>query len=97
MAIRPKSFFPVGFPPTANLATAPSGAPWHAWPVVAASGGSIGHTGMIHAAKVLAAAMVDLYTDPQARQAIVEEFQQDTSGLTYRGYLAPGPPPVPTD
>ena len=39
--------------PTLHLSvtTAPIGAPWHAWPVVATGGMSIGHKGMLYAAK----------------------------------------------
>ena len=47
-----------------TVATSPMAAPWHAWPVVATAGMSIGHKGMIQAAKTLAATMVDLYEQP---------------------------------
>ncbi|HSD65347.1 MAG TPA: amidohydrolase, partial [Vicinamibacteria bacterium] len=47
-----------------SVATAPRGVPWHAWPVVAAGGTSIGHEGMVRAAKTLALTMVDLFDDP---------------------------------
>ena len=52
--------------PTLHLSvtTAALDAPWHAWPVVATGGMSIGHKGMVYAAKTLAATMVDLYDDP---------------------------------
>ena len=48
-----------------SVATAPHDAPWHAWPVVASGGMSIGHKGMLRRAKTLAATMVDLYDEPQ--------------------------------
>ena len=48
-----------------NVTTAPADAPWHAWPVVATGGTSIGHKGMLHAARALATTMVDLYRDPE--------------------------------
>ena len=76
-------------------ATAPSGVPWHAWPVVASSGMSIGHKGMLHASRAIAATVVDLYERPELVDAIQKEFAEKTAGKTYRGYLAPGPPPVP--
>lgn len=85
--------------PTLHLSvtTAPADAPWHAWPVVASGGMSIGHTGMIYAAKVLAATMVDLFENAEARAAIRAEFEESIHGKTYRGYLPDGPPPVPED
>ena len=83
--------------PTLNLsvATAPEGAPWHAWPVVATGGMSIGHKGMIYAAKALAATMVDLFLDPGKLEAVQSEFDEKTAGVEYHGYLPDGPPPVP--
>jgi len=42
-----------------SVATSPLGAPWHAWPVVASGGMSIGHKGLLRAAKVMAATMAD--------------------------------------
>ena len=85
--------------PTLHLSvtTAPRGAPWHAWPVVAAGGMSIGHKGMIYAAKVLAATMVDLYEDPQRLSAIKQEFKDKTKGFEFEVYIPDGPPPVPKD
>src|SRR5882672_7675623 len=83
--------------PTLHLSvtTAPENAPWHAWPVVACGGMSIGHKGLAYAAKALAATMVDLYTDPVARAAIKKEFADKTRGQTYKGYIPDGPPPLP--
>ncbi len=85
--------------PTLNLsvATAPYDSPWHAWPVVATGGMSIGHKGMVYAAKSLAATMIDLFTDPDTRRAIRKEFNEDRKGQEYEGYLSDGPPPIPED
>ena len=77
--------------------TAPVNAPWHAWPVVAAGGMSIGHKGMMHAAKALAATMVDLFQDGDARTAIRAEWDEKTKDFVYRPYIPEGPPPVPTE
>ena len=51
--------------PVVSLAatTAPKGVPWHSWSVVASSGMSIGHKGMLHAAKALGMTMVDIFKD----------------------------------
>ncbi|HKQ97860.1 MAG TPA: amidohydrolase [Candidatus Polarisedimenticolia bacterium] len=80
----------------ATIATAPEGAPWHAWPVVACAGMTIGEKGMLQAARLLAITMVDLYESPGLRRAIRSEFENQTRDVTYRGYIpAEGPPPLP--
>ncbi|HZM87020.1 MAG TPA: amidohydrolase [Blastocatellia bacterium] len=83
--------------PTLHLSvtTAPENAPWHAWPVVACGGMSIGHKGMVYAAKALAATMVDLFEDEKAREAIQAEFKEKTRGEVYKPYIPEGPPPIP--
>ena len=83
--------------PTINLsvATAAVGAPWHGWPVVACGGMSIGHRGMIHAAKALAATMVDLYKTPAHVTAITNEFKEDTETSPYKPYIPAGAPELP--
>ncbi|MCI0338035.1 MAG: amidohydrolase [Acidobacteria bacterium] len=78
-----------------QVTTAPEGAPWHAWPVVAAGGMSIGHKGLIHAAKTLAATMVDLFEDAKLRETIRIEFKEKTKGHVYKPYIPNGPPPLP--
>lgn len=83
--------------PTLHLSvvTAPIGAPWHAWPVVACGGMSIGHKGMVYAAKTLAATMVDLFEDAKVREAIRAEFKEKTQGHVFKPYIPDGLPPVP--
>jgi aminobenzoyl-glutamate utilization protein B len=85
--------------PTLHLSvtTAAAGAPWHAWPVVAAGGMSIGHKGMVYAAKTLAATMVDLFADPEKLAEVRREFEEKTRGVEYVSYLPEGPPPIPED
>jgi aminobenzoyl-glutamate utilization protein B len=85
--------------PTLHLSvtTAAAGAPWHAWPVVATGGMSIGHKGMVYAAKTLAATMVDLFADPAKLAEVRSEFEDKTSGVEYVSYLPDGPPPLPVD
>jgi aminobenzoyl-glutamate utilization protein B len=77
------------------VTTAPKNAPWHAWPVVACSGMSIGHKGMLYAAKTLAATAVDLLEAPETLTAIQTEFKEKTKGVVYKPYVPDGPPPVP--
>jgi aminobenzoyl-glutamate utilization protein B len=85
--------------PTIHLSvtTAAAGAPWHAWPVVATGGMSIGHKGMVYAAKAIAATMVDLYEDADRLAAVRKEFEEKTEGVEYVPFIPEGPPPVPTD
>ena len=78
-----------------SVTTAPIGAPWHGWPVVACGGMSIGHKGMLWASKALAATMIDLYRDPKSIAAIRDEFAKSTAGVTYKAYIPAGPPKVP--
>jgi aminobenzoyl-glutamate utilization protein B len=80
-----------------SVATSPPEVPWHAWPVVATSGMSIGHKGMLRAAKVLAATMVDLYEQPAARAAIRAEFESARGDTVFQAYVPEGAPPVPKD
>jgi aminobenzoyl-glutamate utilization protein B len=78
-----------------NATTAPVDAPWHAWPVVACGGMSIGHKGLVYAAKVLATTMVDLFEDAKTLQAIQAEFREKTKGVVYKPFIPDGPPPLP--
>ena len=79
-----------------SVTTAPEGAPWHAWPVVACGGMSIGHKGLAQAAKALATTMVDLFEDREAVARIQAEFKEKTKGQIYKPYIQDGPPPVPS-
>jgi aminobenzoyl-glutamate utilization protein B len=78
-----------------NATTAPVDAPWHAWPVVACGGMSIGHKGLVYAAKVLATTMVDLYEDAKTVRAIQAEFREKTKDVVYKPFIPDGPPPLP--
>ena len=84
--------------PTINLSvtTAPLDAPWHGWPVVACGGMSIGHKGMLHAAKALAATMVDLYKNPKTVEDIRREFADDVKDSKFKSYIPAGPPVPPS-
>lgn len=83
--------------PTLHLSvtTAPQDVPWHSWAVVAPGGMSIGHRGMIYAAKALAATMVDLFEDERLRADIRGEFDRSTRGHTFKPYIPDGPPRLP--
>jgi aminobenzoyl-glutamate utilization protein B len=75
--------------------TAPFEAPWHSWVVVACGGMSIGHKGMLFAAKSLSTTMVDLFENEKLRQDIHKEFEQRKGNEVWKAMLPDGPPPVP--
>jgi aminobenzoyl-glutamate utilization protein B len=56
---------------------------------------SIGHKGMLFAAKSLAMTMVDLFENEQLRKEIRQEFQTRRGEHVYQPYVPEGPPPVP--
>ncbi len=82
--------------PTVRLSvtTAPADTPWHSWAVVACSGMSIGHKGLLYAAKTLGMTMVDLFEDEKLRQEVREEFLERKGDYVYQGMLPEGPPPL---
>lgn len=80
---------------TALVTTAPANAPWHSWAVVACGGMSIGHKGLVFAAKSLAMTMVDLYESEPLRKEIRAEFESRKGDHVYKGFVPEGPPPIP--
>ncbi|MBL0741874.1 amidohydrolase [Chryseolinea lacunae] len=80
---------------TVLVTTAPGNAPWHSWAVVACGGMSIGHKGLLFAAKSMAMTMVDLYENETLRKDIRAEFEKRRDGHVYKAYIPEGPPPVP--
>ena len=80
---------------TLLAATAPYESPWHSWVVVACGGMSIGHKGMLFAAKSLSTTMVDLFENEKLRQDIRKEFEQRKGNEVWKAMLPEGPPPVP--
>jgi|TARA_A200000159_G_scaffold157750_1_gene174222 aminobenzoyl-glutamate utilization protein B len=77
-----------------GVTVAPEGTPWHSWAVVACGGMSIGHKGMVYAAKALSMSMVDLYTDSKLLQKVKDEFKIRKGDYQYSPMLPPGPPPI---
>jgi len=78
-----------------GVTTAPIDTPWHSWAVVACGGMSIGHKGLIYAAKALGMTMVDLYKNPGLIEDIQKEFKERKGDATYTAILPEGPPPIP--
>ena len=75
-----------------SATVAASGGPWHSWAVVACTGMSIGHKGMIYAAKALAMTMADLYKNPKLVEAVKKDFKDNKVNETYDPRILPGPP-----
>lgn len=75
--------------PTAQIhvVTAPSNCPGHSWQNVSSGKTSIAHKGMLHAARVLAAAAIDLIADPALLNPVRAEFEKRTAS----GYVNPMP------
>ncbi len=86
--------------PTAKIrvASSPLDTPWHAWPVVAAAGMSIGDKAMLTAARTLAATAIELAVSPDIVAAAQAEFQERMDGETYQSPIpADQAPPVPEE
>lgn len=78
-----------------GVTTAPVETPWHSWAVVACGGMSIGHKGMVYAAKALGMTMVDLFESPQLVNEVKAEFKERKGDSEYKAILPDGPPPIP--
>lgn len=83
--------------PTAGLYTATwvPGTASHSWQAAAASGTSIGVTGMLVAAKTLTLTAIDLLTDAQAlNEAKAEHRKRAGSDFVYKALVGNRPPPL---
>jgi aminobenzoyl-glutamate utilization protein B len=78
-----------------GVTTAPIGTPWHSWAVVACGGMSIGHKGLIYAAKALGMTMIDLFENPELVKKVKAEFKERRGNIPYEALLPEGPPPIP--
>jgi aminobenzoyl-glutamate utilization protein B len=71
------------------------GTPSHSWQAVAAGGMSIGHKGMLVAAKTLALTALDLFTDATTVQKARAEFDQKRgANFVYRPLIGERDPPL---
>ncbi len=83
--------------PTAGLITATwvPGTSAHSWQAVAAGGMSIGHKGMINAAKTLALSAVEIYKNPEiATKAQKELKERQGDNFIYEALLGDRKPPL---
>ncbi|MFT3682801.1 MAG: amidohydrolase [Ferruginibacter sp.] len=74
--------------------TAPLRSPWHSWVVVACGGMSIGHKGMVYAAKAMATTMCDMFENEKLRTDIKAEFEKRRGSERWKAMLPDGPPPL---
>ena len=70
-----------------HVAAQPNGSPGHSWQNVSCGRTEIGRKAAIHAGKVLAAAAIDLLTEPALLEAAKAEFRSQTE----EGYVCPIP------
>ncbi len=83
--------------PTAGFGTATwvPGTPAHSWQAVAAGGTSIGHKGMLLAARLLAVTAADLYQMPELLAAARDEFEaRRGADFHYQALLGDRDPPL---
>jgi len=78
-----------------NVTTAPKDTPWHSWAVVACGGMSIGHKGMVYAAKAMAMTMADLFEHPDLVEKVKAEYKKRKGDEVYEPMIPEGTPPVP--
>jgi len=78
--------------PTGALWTAcfPTCTPGHSWANVATGGMSIGHKGMMHAARILALTAAEMFTDQTHFQKAREEFESSMAGKKYKPLIPEG-------
>ena len=84
--------------PTVQVTTAcwAPGVPGHSWGITACGGMSIGHKGMLHAAKAMAITAAALHTDPTWLTRAQADYREATGGRPYRAPLEDGAaPPQP--
>ena len=77
-----------------NIVARPIGTAAHHWGQTACAAHPVGLKGMLVAAKILGASMVDLLSDPKQVAAAKEEFQKATKGKPYQSPLAQDAKPV---
>ena len=75
-----------------SATVASKGGPWHSWAVVACTGMSIGHKGMLYASKALGMTMVDLFTNSKLVEQVKEDFKNNRTNPSYEPRIPAGPP-----
>ncbi len=70
-----------------TTACASIGTPGHSWQLVAQAGMSIGHKGMLHAAKILTLSILELFTNPELLAKAKDEFKKRIAKTPYTSPL----------
>ncbi|WP_339320523.1 M20 family metallopeptidase [Paenibacillus sp. FSL R10-2734] len=65
------------------------GTPFHSWQMVTQGATSIGHKGMLHAGKVIAATALEIMQNPELIAEAKVELQERLNGETYRSPIPP--------
>ena len=79
-----------------HATTYPAGIPGHSWGITATGATSIGHKGMLHAAKAMALTGAALFMHPEEIEKAQAEFKDRTDGKPYKSPIPDGiEPPVP--
>ncbi len=84
--------------PTAQIRTTcfAAGTPGHSWGITACGGMSIGHKGMLHAAKIMAVSAAELVNSPDLIEQAKAEHHEVTGGKPYSAPVPDGAaPPKP--
>ena len=84
--------------PTVTVLTtcSPVGVPGHSWGITATGSMSIGHKGMLQAAKAMAVTGAELFTRPEVLEKARAEFERATAGRPYKTPIPEGvQPPQP--
>jgi aminobenzoyl-glutamate utilization protein B len=83
--------------PTAQVVTAcyALGTAEHSWQLVSQTRSSLGHKGLLLAAKVIAGACVDVLEHPDLAEKAKAEWEQRLEGQTYRSAIPPEVKPRP--
>jgi aminobenzoyl-glutamate utilization protein B len=74
-----------------SATAAAKGGPWHSWAVVACTGMSIGHKGLVYASKALAMTMFDLYENPKLLESVKKDFLEKKGDKVYEPRIPSGP------
>ncbi len=82
-------FVPIG---GLGVASYGQGLPTHSWPVVAATGTSIGTKALVTAAKTMTATAIDLYTDPDLMARVKADWRASRGDAPFETLIPDGQP-----
>lgn len=80
-------FVPIG---GLGVASYGYGLPTHSWPVVAATGTTIGTKALVTAAKTITATAIDLYTDPEFMERVKADWRKSRGDAPFKTLIPDG-------